>query len=77
MLHPLLTVFIAAIINSFDHFIRFLGDSITRGAEEVHFLRDNDFLGLPRGITLVVNFNHKYIYINNLQRYNNKLVVNN
>ena len=52
MLHPLLTTFIAASIDLFDHFKRFLGDSITGGAEEARFLWDDDFLGLPRGITL-------------------------
>ena len=37
MLHPLLTAFIAATINSFDHSKHFLGDSITGGAEEARF----------------------------------------
>ena len=53
MLHPLLSAFIAATIDSFDYLKCFLGDSITGRAEEGRFLRDDDFLGgLPRGITL-------------------------
>ena len=52
---------VATTINLFDHFKCFLGDSITGGAEEARFFRDNDFfLGLPRGIAIVINFNHKY-----------------